>query len=164
MIKKYMYLKAELHAIKKEKQVTIFYDLSVNNLQFFSSCFYHHQPPAYFLLPLWSYSIPFLPWPHFLLSPLPSFLEPSRGHYPQSPACVGLQVDMNQSVRDKNGLTALWLALGQKQCTDSLCCPSRHHPIWTVRRQHFPTCTQMRTWQQWPVPPRSDTQIFRPHS
>lgn len=109
------------------------------------------------LLPLWSYSVPFLPWVRFGLSPLPSFLEPSHGHYPQPPSCFGLQVDTWISQLETK---MDWQPRGWhwgRGSIDSWCHPSRHHPFWPIQCQHFPTCIQMRAWQQWPVPPLPGT-------
>lgn len=60
------------------------------------------QLPVHIFLPLWSHSIPLLSWPRIVLSPFASFLEPSHGHYPDSPppptnppASFDLQVEMN---------------------------------------------------------------------
>lgn len=117
--------------------------LHINFLKHKQYCF----PPVPFFSPCMSLLYPPPPFtlPRFVLSPLPSFLEPSHGHYPQFPL-------LNQSVRHKNGLTLLWLALEQKQ--HRLTVPQwQTSSFWPIQHQQFPTCIQIRTWQEWSVPP-----------
>lgn len=74
-----------------------------------------------------------------------------------SPLFSGLQVDMNQSVRDKNGLTTLRLALGQKQ--HRLCCATQADII-LFDPSIVNIFKHVSGQEPVPAPPLSDTKSF----
>lgn len=95
---------------------------------------YFFYPPTYFVTPPQSH-----PWP-FICSFTCTLFLGSHGHYPQFPLCPGLQVDMNQSVRDKKGLTSQWLALGKKQLRFPFTNQADIIPLYSLQHLHLPTC------------------------